>query len=75
MKTKLRVEYFLSNEDYELIYAAIRARKRTIKSVYAELHMTKDEFYAQVRGRKPVQLNLYQFIQKLDIKLVFEGMF
>lgn len=74
MKAKQRIEYFLCAEDYRRIKVAIKAEKRTIKSVYEELGMTKDEFYAQVRGKKPVQLELYRFIFELNVELVFEGM-
>lgn len=75
MKTKLRVEYFLSKEDYATIKEAVKSQKKTIKEVYKSLGLTKADFYAQVNGKKAVCLKLYQYIDSLKVKLTFEGMF
>ncbi len=74
MKVKTKVEYFLCAEDYRRIKAAVKESGRTIKSVYEELGINKEEFYHQIRGRKPVQWELYKFISELNVELVFEGM-
>lgn len=74
MKIKTKVEYFLCDEDYKRIKAAVKAQNRTIKSVYEELGINKEEFYNQIRGRKPLQWELYKFISELDVQLIFEGM-
>lgn len=73
MKTVIRVEYILSKDDYKIIKAALKEKKITIKSVIKELGTTKALFYAQVNGKNPVSLELFKFINTLDVKLTFEG--
>ncbi len=72
MRTQVKIEHFLNKYDYQLIRAALKQKNVTVKSVIKELNITKDEFYDQVHGKKPVCEGLLEVIDSLNICLTFE---
>jgi len=73
METVIIVHLLLNKQDWKIIRAAMREKHILVKDVVKQLGTTKDLFYDQVRGRKPVSFEFMNFINSLNVTLTYGG--